>query len=91
MLQASSAGETGLTLLHGGFTFENRASGPVQMMLSRFASEPSVSLGPLETGGKAALTIPVDDSDRPWGLALKGAGPVRLCTTTWRDEQGRPS
>ena len=82
MLQASSAGETGLTLLHGGFTFENRASGPVQIMLSRFASEPSVSLGLLETGGKAALTIPVDDSDRPWGLALKGAGPVRLCTTT---------
>lgn len=81
-LQASAAGDTGLTLLHGGFTLENRATGPVDVMLSRFATELSVALGPLEAGDKAALTIPVDESSRPWDLGLKGAGPVRLCTTT---------
>jgi hypothetical protein len=25
--------------------------------------------------------VPVDGSSQPWGLGLKGDGPVRLCTT----------
>ncbi len=80
-LEASESGETGLTLLHGGFSFENQAEIPVEVMLSRFSPELSVSLGPIEPGQKAALRIPVDNSKRPWTLGLKGAGPVKLCTT----------
>ncbi len=80
-LQASAEGETGTTLLHGGFTLANEASGDVEVMLGRFAAGLPVSLGPLPPGVKTALTIPVDDSDRPWALGLRGIGPVRLCTT----------
>ncbi|MGE0068488.1 MAG: hypothetical protein AB7T48_14175 [Solirubrobacterales bacterium] len=80
-LDASPDGGTGTTLLHGGFTFENRSTAPVEVMLRRFASELSVSLGPLEAGNKAALEIPPDMSDRPWALGLEGDGPVELCTT----------
>jgi hypothetical protein len=80
-LEASAEGLTGTTLLHGGFTLENRGAVPVEVMLSRFSSELSVSLGPLQAGQKAALRIPRDDSSQPWALGLKGAGIVRLCTT----------
>lgn len=80
-LEASESGETGTTLLHGGFTFRNQAEIPVEVMLSRFSSELSVSLGPIEPGQKAALRIPIDKSKHPWALGLKGSGPVRLCTT----------
>jgi hypothetical protein len=80
-LQASATGETGLTLLHGGFTFDNGSDAPVEVMLSRFADEPSVDLGPLGAGVKTSLQIPSDESTRPWNLSLRGEGPVRLCTT----------
>jgi hypothetical protein len=80
-LAASSEGPTGISLLHGGFTFENRTIAPVQVLLSRFASELSVSLGSIEPGVRVALDVPVDNSSRAWALGLKGAGAVRLCTT----------
>jgi hypothetical protein len=51
-------------------------------MLSRFADEYSVGLGPLEPGVTASLQIPADQSSAPWSLGLFGDGPVRLCTTT---------
>jgi hypothetical protein len=81
-LEASESGETGTTLLHGGFSFTNQGEIPVEVMLSRFSSELSVSFGPIEPGQKASLRIPVDNSKRPWNLGLKGAGPVQLCTTS---------
>jgi hypothetical protein len=80
-LRASAIGPTGVTLLHGGFTLENEAGGEVEVLLSRFADEPSIDLGPLGPGVKSALTIPTDASKRPWSLALRGEGQVRLCTT----------
>ncbi len=80
-LHASAEGAAALTLLHGGFTLTNETTAPVEVMLGRFAAASSVSLGPLSAGERAALTIPVDDSTRPWSLDLKGAGPIRLCTT----------
>lgn len=80
-LQASESAATGLTLLHGVFSFANRGEIPVEVMLNRFSSELSVNLGPIEPGQQASLRIPVDSSRRPWTLGLKGAGPVRLCTT----------
>jgi hypothetical protein len=80
-LQASAEGGTGITLLQGGFTLANEASGDVEVMLSRFAEGFPVSLGPLPPGVKTALRIPLDGSDRPWALGLRGEGPVRLCTT----------
>jgi len=80
-LQASAEGATGVTLLHGGFSLASEGEAPAEVLLSRFADEPSVELGALEPGVKTALTIPGDESSRPWNLALRGEGPVRLCTT----------
>ncbi|HEX2096693.1 MAG TPA: hypothetical protein VHF50_04930 [Solirubrobacterales bacterium] len=80
MRQASPEGHTGVTLLRGGFRLTNRGAGEVEVLLSRFADELSVVLGTLAPGQTTALTIPVDGSDRPWVLGLKGEGPVRLCT-----------
>jgi hypothetical protein len=80
-LQASAGGPTGVTLLHGGFTLKNETTAATEVLLSRFADEPSVDLGPLAPGATTALTIPTDESSRPWSLALRGEGPVRLCTT----------
>lgn len=80
-LEASPDGGTGVTLLRGGFTLENRGSLPVEVLLSRFADEFSVGLGPLPAGIETSLEIPVDRSTRPWNLGLRGEGSVRLCTT----------
>jgi hypothetical protein len=80
-LQASAGGETGLTLLHGGFTLANETEADVEVLLSRFAEGFPVSLGPVPPGTRTALTIPVDNSERPWNLGLSGEGPVQLCTT----------
>jgi hypothetical protein len=81
-LAATTSGDTGITLLRGGFTISNQSSGPVEIMLRRFAEgDFSVSLGPLTAGDKTALVIPPDSAKRPWLLGLKGNGAVRLCTT----------
>jgi hypothetical protein len=80
-LQASPDGATGATLLRGGFTLANETGADVEVMLSRFAAGFPVSLGPLPAGVKTELQIPADRSERPWNLGLRGAGPVRLCTT----------
>lgn len=80
-LTASAGGDTGVTLLRGGFTLDNRAAAPVEVLLSRFADEFSVDLGPLPAGVKTSLRIPPDEASRPWNLGLRGEGPVRLCTT----------
>jgi hypothetical protein len=80
-LKASADGSTGLTLLHGGFTLENRSPEPVNVGLGRFGEGFPVSLGPLPAGGRSALTVPTDRSPRPWSLGLQGSGPVQLCTT----------
>jgi hypothetical protein len=82
VIQSNAAGYSGVTLLHGGFTLSNRSPAEVEVMLSRFADELSVVLGPLGPGAIASLQIPEDESSRPWNLGLRGAGPVRLCTTT---------
>jgi hypothetical protein len=79
--RASTTGDTGITLLHGGFTLANETEASVEVLLSRFGEGFPVSLGPLPPGVKAALTIPVDESKRPWNLGLKGEGTVSLCTT----------
>lgn len=80
-LRASPEGETGVTLLHGGFSLENEAGADVEVLLGRFAAGLPVSFGALPAGVRTALPIPVDGSRRPWILGLKGEGPVRLCTT----------
>ena len=81
LLEASADGYTGLTQLRGGFRLTNRGAAEVEVLLSRIAGEHSVILGSLGPGQTTSLTIPVDGSDRPWGLGLRGEGPVRLCTT----------
>jgi hypothetical protein len=81
-LKATAEGFTGLTLFPGAFSFENLSRLPAEILLSRFSSEPSVSLGTLEPGALTALTIPEDESQRPWVLGLKGIGSVELCVTS---------
>ena len=80
-LRATADGYSSVTLLRGGFRLANRTEGEVEVLLRRFADEHSVVLGSLPPGAATALRIPVDGSSRPWGLGLKGDGPVRLCTT----------
>jgi hypothetical protein len=81
-LTASPEGETGITLLRGGFTITNQSAGPIKVVLRRFAAEGfSVSLGLVEPGLETALAIPPDSAKRPWELGLQGIGAVRLCTT----------
>ncbi len=80
-LRASAEGATGVTLLHGGFTLSNETAAPVEVLLGRFATAATVSLGPVPAGLRTALHIPLDNSRRPWKLSLVGEGPVRLCTT----------
>jgi hypothetical protein len=78
-LEATSDGATGLTLFPGAYSFENLGAGSAELLLSRFSSELSVSMGTLEPGVLSALAIPEDRSERPWVLGLKGDGPVELC------------
>ena len=80
-LKATRLGETGITLLHGGFEFENRGNQPVDLSIGRFSSGLPVDFGSLEPGAPVSLYIPRDESTRPWRLGLIGSGPVRLCTT----------
>lgn len=81
-LMATASGDTGITLLRGGFTFANQSTAPVEIMLNRFAAgDFSVSLGPLEGRARSELVIPRDLASQPWLLGLRGRGPVRLCTT----------
>jgi hypothetical protein len=80
-LKATAAGLTGLALFPGTYSFESQGSLPAEMLLSRFSSELSVVMGALEPGALTSLTIPQDNSKRPWVLGLKGAGPVQLCVS----------
>lgn len=78
-LKATADGTTGLTLFPGRYSFENQGALPAEMLLSRFSSELSVVMGTLEPGAHNSLTIPRDNSERPWILGLKGSGPIELC------------
>ncbi len=79
-MRASAGGRAGIGLPPGSFTLVDEASAPAEVLLGRFATRLPVDLGALPAGDKATLTIPGDNSSRPWRLGLKGAGPVRLCT-----------
>lgn len=83
-LEASSTGATGVTLLHGVFTFANRSATPIELRLGRFAEGFPVGFGAVPPQGTAQLTIPIDTSERPWALGLIGSGRVRLCITEAR-------
>ena len=80
-LQATPLGETGITLLHGGFTLDDRGEAEVALSLGRFSEGLPVNFGSLAPHTPVSLYIPEDRSERPWRLGLTGSGPVRLCTT----------
>jgi hypothetical protein len=80
-LEATADGATGLTLFPGTFSFENLGPLPAEILLGRFSSELSVVMGTVEPRVRSALTIPRDNSERPWILGLRGDGAVRLCIT----------
>lgn len=65
----------------GAYRLMDEGSGPgASVYLSRFASEPFVSLGALPAGQWQSLRIPTDRSDRPWRLTVGGPDPVRVCS-----------
>ena len=80
-LQATGLGETGITLLHGGFTLDNRGETEVALSLGRFSEGLPVNFGSLAPRTPVSLYVPEDQSTRPWRLGLIGSGRVRLCTT----------
>jgi hypothetical protein len=82
VLRASAAGAAGPALGPGAHTIANRSGAPVEVLLARFAADPSVDLGPLPAGERTLLAIPRDSSPRPWRFFLRGAGPVRLCAAS---------
>jgi hypothetical protein len=65
----------------GEFTLTGTGSSRAQARLGRFSGGYPVEFGPLEPGVEMSLTIPADESSRPWRLTLNGDGPVRLCST----------
>jgi hypothetical protein len=86
-LDATGDGTTGLTLFPGTFSFENLGPIPIELLLSRFSNELSVTMGTLEPQVPSGLEIPRDNSQRPWVLGLKGLGSVELCVADRRLER----
>jgi hypothetical protein len=87
-VRASATGNTAVTLVRGGFTVANGGNDDVEVLLSRFSGDLPVDLGPLSAGSTASLAIPIDRSTRPWRLGLRGAGPIRLCSTAPSQKPG---
>ncbi len=84
-LRASPSGRADAVVLRpGGYTLNAADSATVNPRLGRFSPRYPIEFGMLEPGAEMSLTIPVDESPRPWRLALTGDGPVRLCTAAPR-------
>lgn len=79
-LEAGAGGELDAAFGAGTQIVENVGPSRVDILLSRFAEEPSVSLGGLEPGGTSMLRIPEDGARAAWNLDLQGTGSLRLCT-----------
>ena len=58
--------------------------GPVEVLLSRFSSTPSVPLGEIRAATSARLRIPLDLSVRRWRLHLRGEGSLAVCRSASR-------
>ena len=79
----TSTSAPALALGPGTYDLINKgAASGVSVRLSRFASEPFVSLGPLPPGRSESLRIPPDRSDRPWHLSVLGSSRVRVCSAS---------
>ncbi len=64
------------TVPEGGALIVSDAAGPAA--LRRFGDAPRIALGPLAADEPALLELPVDDSDRPWLVSVRGAD-VQVC------------
>ncbi len=69
----------GVALEPGIHPVVNRSDTVASVLLARFGDEFPVSLGQLEAGNKAALSIPSDGSSRPWRLGVAG-GELDVCS-----------
>jgi hypothetical protein len=78
-VQASPAGATDVVLPPGEVVLSARTGTEARVALGRFSDELPVVAGPLSAGSRASLTIPRDNSARPWRLGLRGHGPVTVC------------
>jgi hypothetical protein len=79
------SGSAALTLGPGDYTLRSRTmsgataqvAAPVEA--ARFADRPSVDLGFLDPAAASALSIPRDNSSRPWRLYLPAGSVMSLC------------
>jgi hypothetical protein len=83
-LNGSQSGSAALALGPGSYTISARKAGAtsqvgVTVRAARFADQPSVTLGALNPGAAAALSIPPDKSSRPWRLYLPPSSAVTVC------------
>jgi hypothetical protein len=79
MLPASPTGFRSTRLRAGTFELVNGSDTAVGVRLGRFSPNLPVELGSLDARSADRLTIPSDNSVRPWIMGLKGSGSVRLC------------
>lgn len=57
----------------------NRENTDLEVSLARFGDPPGSPIGSIDPGSRAWLTLPPDDSTRPWQISLGGRGAVRVC------------
>lgn len=72
-------GDSGAALKSGAATIRNSGRSRVDILLRRFADQPSVSLGGLEPGETALLRVPDDRARAAWQVGIRGGGAASLC------------
>jgi hypothetical protein len=78
-VRATTTGDTGLELGPGRVGLRASEEARAKVELGRFSDQLPLVAGSLAPGSRASLTIPADESDRPWRLGLVGHGPVAVC------------
>jgi hypothetical protein len=95
-LDGSASGSTAATVGPGTYTLSGQkptaGSGQVGVPVeaARFAGQSSVNPGFLNPRTGSALTIPADNSSRPWRLSLPAAGEITLCRSGNSQSQAPP-
>ncbi len=92
----SQSGSAAVALGPGDYTLRGRqltgstAQVGVPLEAARFADGASVNLGLLDPKAASALSVPPDNSNRPWRLFLPAASEITLCTLAKGYSPGLP-
>jgi len=77
VVRATPEGRQSIPLASSGFTFRPRRD--VFLGVRRFADATVAGAAFGRAGSKTRVTVPADESDRPWRISFIGQGPVRVC------------